>query len=104
MRGASGLVYSYFAMWCVPDWPYGPKVAYVMVSYILFNICVSAYHTPYSALIMHLSNVPAERDSATMYRILFEIMGTLIGATFQGQLTAALYGPIGVPISVLPGF
>jgi Na+/melibiose symporter-like transporter len=67
-----------------------------MVTYILYNSSVSAYHVPYTALTMHLSNVPAERDSATMYRILFEVIGTLIGATFQGQLTAILYGPIGL--------
>ena len=48
-----------------------------------------------SAPQVHLSNIPSERDSATLYRIVFETIGTLIGATLQGAITTAMVGTTG---------
>ena len=43
---------------------------------------------------MHLSNVPAERDAATLFRMVAETLGTLLGATVQSQVTTLMYGTI----------
>eukprot|EP00729_Bicosta_minor_P011641 gene11641-12322_t len=86
---------AYTAIWCVPDVNQNGKFVYVLFMYLIYQSTVCAYHVPYSALTVHLSNIPSERDSATLYRIVFETVGTLVGATLQGQLTAAMFGPIG---------
>ena len=36
-------------------------------------------HVPYTSLTMHLSHSNTERDSATLYRMIFEVLGTLVG-------------------------
>jgi len=60
---------AYTALWCVPDWEPNWKIVYVTVCYFTYQTCISTYHVPYTALTMHLSNVPAERDAATIFRL-----------------------------------
>ena len=39
---------------------------------------------------MELSALPTERDSATLWRMVFELLGTMMGVGWQGFLIASL--------------
>uniref|UniRef100_A0A671XIW7 MFSD2 lysolipid transporter A, lysophospholipid n=1 Tax=Sparus aurata TaxID=8175 RepID=A0A671XIW7_SPAAU len=47
---------------------------------------VTCFHVPYSALTMFISKDQKERDSATAYRMMVEVLGTVLGTAIQGQI------------------
>lgn len=51
---------------------------------------MQSYHVPYTALTMHLSDRPSDRDSATAYRMVAEVLFTLIASLFQNFLLDTL--------------
>ncbi|XP_077568095.1 major facilitator superfamily domain-containing protein 2B [Stigmatopora nigra] len=84
------LVVSYFYLWYVPPFTNGRFIWYVGF-YCLYQTIITCYHVPYSALTMFLSTDQRERDSATAYRMTMEVLGTLTGATIQGQIVASAH-------------
>ena len=79
------LALTYLAMFTVPAGLYGngqddSRMGYVFAMYLLYQMGISMYHVPYTSLTVHLSDEPAERDSATMYRMIFETLATLLGS------------------------
>ena len=76
---------AYVLFWFVPpaftqtDYPQHLKFVYYLIIYFLFQALLSCIHVPYTALTMHLSHSGKDRDSATLYRMCFEVMGTMLG-------------------------
>uniref|UniRef100_A0A4W6D4J1 MFSD2 lysolipid transporter A, lysophospholipid a n=1 Tax=Lates calcarifer TaxID=8187 RepID=A0A4W6D4J1_LATCA len=55
----------------------------MLTSSLLLCFC---FHVPYSALTMFISSEQKERDSATAYRMMVEVLGTVLGTAIQGQI------------------
>jgi Na+/melibiose symporter-like transporter len=74
---------AYIMLWFVPpsftDTASYLKFIYYIIFYFAFQLLLTCIHVPYTSLTMHLSNSNKERDSATLYRMLFEVLGTLVG-------------------------
>lgn len=45
-------------------------------------------HVPYTSMVLRLSNRQADRDSATAYRMVSELLSTFAGALLFGMFTA----------------
>ncbi|KAL6105960.1 mfsd2a [Pungitius sinensis] len=78
-------VLTYFLIWYVPPFEQN-KVVWYLVFYCLFQSMQTCFHVPYSALTMFISNDQKERDSATAYRMMVEVLGTVLGTAIQGQI------------------
>uniref|UniRef100_A0A3Q1IX93 Major facilitator superfamily domain containing 2A n=1 Tax=Anabas testudineus TaxID=64144 RepID=A0A3Q1IX93_ANATE len=78
-------VLTYFLIWYVPPFEQG-KVMWYLIFYCLFQSMQTCFHVPYSALTMFISNDQKERDSATAYRMMVEVLGTVLGTAIQGQI------------------
>eukprot|EP00039_Didymoeca_costata_P000902 m.47901 g.47901 ORF g.47901 m.47901 type:complete len:576 (+) comp10540_c0_seq3:221-1948(+) len=85
----------YVALWSPPPFEYEYRVAYIVIIYVIFTMFLNSFNMPYSALTVHLSNEPSQRDSAVTYQAIFGWVSILGGALIQGLLTQALYGAIG---------
>uniref|UniRef100_A0A8C3M4K3 Uncharacterized protein n=1 Tax=Geospiza parvula TaxID=87175 RepID=A0A8C3M4K3_GEOPR len=83
-------VISYFLMWYLPPFVSG-RVAWYLTFHCLFQALTTLFQVPYSALTMFLSTDQKDRDSATAYRMTMEVLGTLIGASLQGQIVASAH-------------
>ncbi|XP_019393671.1 PREDICTED: major facilitator superfamily domain-containing protein 2B [Crocodylus porosus] len=83
-------IVSYFFMWYLPPFVAG-RVIWYLIFYSLFQALNTLFEVPYCALTMFLSSDQKERDSATAYRMTMEVLGTLIGATLQGQIVASAH-------------
>eukprot|EP00051_Salpingoeca_urceolata_P005405 m.73008 g.73008 ORF g.73008 m.73008 type:complete len:536 (+) comp14302_c0_seq1:315-1922(+) len=83
----------YFFMWFVPESAsYTERVFYFVFMYLLYQTLFSCHHVPYTSLTVHLSHHPKDRDSATMYRMVVEILSVLIGSAGQGIIVDTLGG------------
>ncbi|XP_073340433.1 sodium-dependent lysophosphatidylcholine symporter 1-B-like isoform X2 [Pagrus major] len=78
-------VMTYFLIWYVPPFEQG-KIYWYLIFYCLFQSMQTCFHVPYSALTMFISNDQKERDSATAYRMMVEVLGTVLGTAIQGQI------------------
>uniref|UniRef100_A0A3B4AAN2 Major facilitator superfamily domain containing 2A n=1 Tax=Periophthalmus magnuspinnatus TaxID=409849 RepID=A0A3B4AAN2_9GOBI len=78
-------VVTYFLIWYVPPFEQG-KVIWYLVFYCLFQSMQTCFHVPYSALTMFISKDQKERDSATAYRMMVEVLGSVLGTAIQGQI------------------
>ncbi|MED6260522.1 Sodium-dependent lysophosphatidylcholine symporter 1-B [Ataeniobius toweri] len=82
-------VLTYFLIWYVPSFEEG-KVIWYLVFYCLFQSMQTCFHVPYSALTMFISSDQKERDSATAYRMMVEVLGTVLGTAIQGQIVGGV--------------
>eukprot|EP01059_Diplonema_ambulator_P017171 TRINITY_DN2915_c0_g1_i1.p1 TRINITY_DN2915_c0_g1~~TRINITY_DN2915_c0_g1_i1.p1 ORF type:complete len:463 (+),score=112.72 TRINITY_DN2915_c0_g1_i1:36-1424(+) len=64
------------------------RFAYSFGMYLLFQLGTSAYHVPYTALTVRMHHDAKQRDIATTWRMLAEIMSVLFGAGLQGMVLA----------------
>ncbi|XP_053191343.1 sodium-dependent lysophosphatidylcholine symporter 1-B-like [Scomber japonicus] len=78
-------VLTYLMIWYVPPFEEG-KVIWYLIFYCLFQTMQTCFHVPYSALTMFISNEQKERDSATAYRMMVEVLGSVLGTAIQGQI------------------
>nr|XP_046269303.1 sodium-dependent lysophosphatidylcholine symporter 1-B-like [Scatophagus argus] len=78
-------VLTYFLIWYVPPFEQG-KVIWYLIFYCLFQSMQTCFHVPYSALTMFISRDQKERDSATAYRMMVEVLGTVLGTAIPGQI------------------
>ncbi|XP_077167968.1 sphingosine-1-phosphate transporter MFSD2B [Paroedura picta] len=83
-------VLSYFFLWYLPPFKTG-RVMWYSAFYCLFQVLSILYLVPYCALTMFLSTDQKDRDSATAYRIMVEVLGTLVGAAVHGQIVASAH-------------
>ncbi|XP_053141103.1 sphingosine-1-phosphate transporter MFSD2B isoform X3 [Hemicordylus capensis] len=83
-------IVAYFFLWYLPPFV-TPKVVWHLAFYSIFQALSTLFQVPYSALAIFLSPDQKERDSAIAYRMTLEILGTLIGATLQGQIVASAH-------------
>uniref|UniRef100_A0A8C5TK97 Major facilitator superfamily domain containing 2B n=1 Tax=Malurus cyaneus samueli TaxID=2593467 RepID=A0A8C5TK97_9PASS len=83
-------IVSYFFMWYLPPFASG-RVAWYLTFHCLFQALTTLFQVPYSALTMFLSTDQKDRDSATAYRMTMEVLGTLTGASLQGQIVASAH-------------
>ncbi|XP_070555948.1 sodium-dependent lysophosphatidylcholine symporter 1-like [Ptychodera flava] len=86
------IILTYFFLWFVPDFSEEGKLVYYLILYCAFQSFLSSYHLPYVALTMLLSPEQKDRDSATAYRMLCEVFGTVIGGVLMAQLLALQTG------------
>ncbi|KAM6458899.1 sphingosine-1-phosphate transporter MFSD2B isoform 5-T5 [Liasis olivaceus] len=92
------MIVSYILLWYLPPFV-SNRILWYLAVYCLFQALSTLYQVPYSALTMFLSTDQADRDSATAFRefqeewlgMAFEVLGTLIGATLQGQIVAGAH-------------
>ncbi|KAM7403909.1 hypothetical protein PAMA_004366 [Pampus argenteus] len=78
-------ILTYFLIWYVPSFEKG-KVIWYLIFYCLFQSMQTCFHVPYSALTMFISTEQKDRDSATAYRMMVEVLGTVLGTAIQGQI------------------
>uniref|UniRef100_A0A8C5GVM6 Sodium-dependent lysophosphatidylcholine symporter 1-B-like n=1 Tax=Gouania willdenowi TaxID=441366 RepID=A0A8C5GVM6_GOUWI len=69
-------VLTYILIWYDPPFEKG-KVIWYLIFYCLFQSMQTCFHVPYSALTMFISSDQKERDSATAYRMMIEVLGTV---------------------------
>eukprot|EP00035_Acanthoeca_spectabilis_P004898 m.107876 g.107876 ORF g.107876 m.107876 type:complete len:533 (-) comp12779_c0_seq1:2644-4242(-) len=75
------LALSYLAIWSVPPWYNdSARAGYVTAAYLMYQLCISMYYVPYTALTMHLSTNSKDIDSATMYRMIAETLAVFVAA------------------------
>lgn len=71
----------------VASWPYAAKVAYLLVTYILWgSVFYTAVNIPYGSMVSTISDDPLERQSLSTYRSI----GATLAGTFIGVLLPAL--------------
>ncbi|KAG7511308.1 sodium-dependent lysophosphatidylcholine symporter 1-B-like [Solea senegalensis] len=78
-------VLTYFLIWFVLPIEQG-KFVWCLMFYFLFQSMQTCFHVPYSALTMFITSDQKERDSATAYRMMVEVLGSLLGTVIQGQI------------------
>ncbi|XP_068607869.1 sodium-dependent lysophosphatidylcholine symporter 1-B-like isoform X2 [Brachionichthys hirsutus] len=83
-------VLTYILIWFVPPFEQG-KVFWYLIFYCLFQSMQTCFHVPYSALTMFISKDQKERDSATAYRMLVEVLGTVLGTAIPGQIVGGAH-------------
>ncbi|CAF0735168.1 unnamed protein product [Brachionus calyciflorus] len=84
-------IFCYFMIWYVPDIDRSSKTFWYLIFYCLFQTFLSCLHVPYTSLTMYLTHNQSERDSATGYRMVFEVFGVLLAAIIQG-IIISIYG------------
>eukprot|EP01061_Rhynchopus_euleeides_P033530 TRINITY_DN5623_c0_g1_i2.p2 TRINITY_DN5623_c0_g1~~TRINITY_DN5623_c0_g1_i2.p2 ORF type:complete len:599 (+),score=237.66 TRINITY_DN5623_c0_g1_i2:37-1833(+) len=77
---------AYFFLWIVWDIGQTGKAAYAFGLYLVMQLGTSAYHVPYTALTVRMHPSPKQRDVATTWRMLAEVLSVLIGAGVQGVI------------------
>eukprot|EP00756_Hemistasia_phaeocysticola_P007885 Hpha_TRINITY_DN14430_c0_g2::TRINITY_DN14430_c0_g2_i1::g.157492::m.157492 len=81
---------AYFFLWMVFDGlTDGGKAAFAFSMYLAYQLFSSCYQVPYTAMTVRLHQSPEERDKATAWRMLAEILSVLIGAGGQSVILAA---------------
>ena len=84
------LALSYIAIWSVPPWwNEDARAGFVTIAYLLYQLCISMYYIPYTALTVHISSEPHEVDSVTMYRMIAETF-----AVFGAAVLSKIIQPI----------
>uniref|UniRef100_A0A3P8UEF3 MFSD2 lysolipid transporter A, lysophospholipid n=1 Tax=Cynoglossus semilaevis TaxID=244447 RepID=A0A3P8UEF3_CYNSE len=78
-------VITYILLWFVFPFENG-KFIWCLIFYCLFQTMQTCFHVPYSALTMFITSDQKERDSATAYRMMVEVLGSLLGTAVQGQI------------------
>uniref|UniRef100_A0A1I8IC70 MFS domain-containing protein n=1 Tax=Macrostomum lignano TaxID=282301 RepID=A0A1I8IC70_9PLAT len=75
---------AFLLLWLPPrdSWGDSGKLAYFLPAYVAFSLAISCYYIPYTTLTIRISSCPADRDSATAYRMAFEMLGILLGPLF----------------------
>ncbi|KAH0621941.1 hypothetical protein JD844_023696 [Phrynosoma platyrhinos] len=84
------LIVSYFLLWYIPPF-ISKRVVWCLTFYCLFQALSTLFQVAYSALTMFLTTEQKDRDSATAYRMTFEVLGTLVGAALHGQIVASAH-------------
>ncbi|MBO5337355.1 MAG: MFS transporter [Lachnospiraceae bacterium] len=75
---ASTIMYLYF----VQDWAYPAKVAYVVITYILWSsFCYTAINIPYGSMASVISAEPGDRASLSTYRSVGASLASLVIGT-----------------------
>jgi len=75
---AGTLMFAYF----VKDWPYGVKLAYVIITYLLWgSFCYTAINIPYGSMASVISPEAGERASLSTFRAVGANLATLIIGT-----------------------
>lgn len=75
---AGTLMFAYF----VKDWPYGVKLAYVVITYLLWgSFCYTAINIPYGSMASVISPEAGERASLSTFRAVGANLATLIIGT-----------------------
>ncbi|XP_077991781.1 sodium-dependent lysophosphatidylcholine symporter 1-B-like [Glandiceps talaboti] len=84
------LMLSYFLTWVVPDVNEDIKFVYYLFIQCTYLTCLATFNLPYMSLIMYLSNDQQERDSATVYRMVCSLCGTVIGSVIMSLFLATV--------------
>ncbi|XP_027646071.1 sodium-dependent lysophosphatidylcholine symporter 1-like isoform X2 [Falco peregrinus] len=71
--------------------PTSLKFLWYLFMYSFFQTCMTCHHVPYSSLTMFLGGTQRDRDSATAYRMGFEVFSTLLGSGIQGQIVGSYH-------------
>ncbi|XP_063967936.1 sodium-dependent lysophosphatidylcholine symporter 1-like isoform X1 [Lytechinus pictus] len=88
--GAPAAAVLYFFIWFVPEFDREPYLmAWYLLFYCGFGTMLSLYYMPYSTLTFYLTESQAERDSATLYRMVCEVAANLLGNLIMGQTVLA---------------
>uniref|UniRef100_A0A1I8HHH7 Reverse transcriptase domain-containing protein n=1 Tax=Macrostomum lignano TaxID=282301 RepID=A0A1I8HHH7_9PLAT len=81
---------SFILLFHTPSWQWTPgRFIYYFVVYFAFCTFLTTYHIPYTAMTMLISSRTVDRDAATTFRMVFEMVGTLFGVmtfTFITQI------------------
>eukprot|EP00118_Oscarella_pearsei_P013450 m.107466 g.107466 ORF g.107466 m.107466 type:complete len:529 (+) comp37300_c0_seq7:140-1726(+) len=83
---------AYVGIWVVPSKDSAVLTAYYLLMYCAFQTFLSGYHVPYTALTVYLSTDSKERDSATAFRMISEVLGTVAGSLVQAFALSILVG------------
>ena len=87
--GAIPYALSFMALWLVPNFSDSVAIfAYVTISLIIFNTCMTVVFVPYTSLTAAITNDYDERTSLTGYRMSFSLGAQLIGAALPPALAA----------------
>ncbi|XP_078601205.1 sodium-dependent lysophosphatidylcholine symporter 1-like [Branchiostoma floridae x Branchiostoma japonicum] len=83
------LIPIYILVWYVPEVGLEGKLAWYILLYICLMFVKTALSISSRALVVFLSHDSQDRDSATVYRGLFVLMGIVAGMAIHGQIVAS---------------
>ncbi|XP_019647148.1 PREDICTED: sodium-dependent lysophosphatidylcholine symporter 1-A-like [Branchiostoma belcheri] len=78
----------YILVWYVPEVGLEGKLAWYILLYVLLMFVKTALSISSRALVVFLSHNSQDRDSATVYRGLFVLLGIVAGMAIHGQIVA----------------
>eukprot|EP00041_Stephanoeca_diplocostata_P013798 m.244319 g.244319 ORF g.244319 m.244319 type:complete len:577 (+) comp19470_c0_seq9:280-2010(+) len=88
LGGTLPLALSFFLVWTVPPWySDDSRAAYVTVAYLMYNLSVSMYYVPYTALTVHISHNQREVDKATGWRMISETLAVFVAALLTKMIS-----------------
>ncbi|KAI8495379.1 Cyclin-dependent kinase-like 5 [Branchiostoma belcheri] len=79
----------YILVWYVPEVGLEGKLAWYILLYVLLMFVKTALSISSRALVVFLSHNSQDRDSATVYRGLFVLLGIVAGMAIHGQIVAS---------------
>ncbi|XP_056667986.1 sodium-dependent lysophosphatidylcholine symporter 1-like isoform X2 [Monodelphis domestica] len=79
------------------------KFFWHLITYCVFQTCLSCYHVPYTSMTMFLGGSRSDRDSATAYRMGMEVLSSLIGTSIQGLIVGRYHASITLNCQALNG-
>ncbi|CAH1267144.1 MFSD2A [Branchiostoma lanceolatum] len=83
------LIPIYVLVWYVPDVGLEGKLVWYILLYVFLMFIKTALSISSRALVVFLSHDSQDRDSATVYRGLFVLLGIVAGITIHGQIVAS---------------
>ena len=80
LAGSAGVASSFAILFNVPDLSTTATIAYVMLVYFFMASAYSLFAVPYVAVPAEISDIPAERERLMLWRMVFAMVGVLVGA------------------------
>ena len=109
LAGTVGVTLSFALLFSSPAMALGATVVYVMATYFLMASAYSLFAVPYVAVPAEISSLPAERERLMSWRMVFAMVGVLLGAGAAPHIVAlagggrAGYATMGFSVAVVCG-
>ena len=92
LAGTVGVTFSFAALFNVPELPVTATVACVMAVYFVMASAYSMFAVPYVAIPAEIGSQPAERERLMAWRMVFAMLGVLLGAGAAPHIVALAGG------------
>jgi len=93
LYGSLPLAIATILMFQVPGFSQGGRVAYALVTYILWGMLYTLVNIPYSALTASLTQDPQERTSLSSIRMIFMLIGVIAVSVLVEPIVSSFEAP-----------